>query len=161
VRTELQLILRIWGARLDPGEMTLRTGVSPRRAFEVGEARGRAASQVAGWEWESRTGNDVEPLMADLVRALGPHASHVKAAADAGAMVQLTVVGTVAGDLIPDAVTADATGYAVPEGEGFEPFIAADRPVIYFDEAALGFLSATSAVLEVHLDFDLDARRTG
>jgi hypothetical protein len=132
-------------------------GVQPTRAFEVGEARGAAARNTAGWEWFSRWGDaDAEPLVGEMLSALGPGERALRAAADGGASVKLTVVGEVRGDLVQTEEEAEVIGWHGGENGDFRPFIAADRPVIYLDAPALRFLSAVLATVDTHVDFDLD-----
>jgi hypothetical protein len=156
-KTRLQLRLRVWGSSLDPAALTQAIGVQPARSFQVGEGKGAAARNTAGWEWFSRWGDaDAEPLVDEMLNALGPGEEALRAAADAGASVKLTVVGDVRGDLVQTQGDAEAIGWHGGEDENFRPFIAADRPVIYLDLPALRFLTAVLATVDTHVDFDLD-----
>jgi hypothetical protein len=80
----------------------------------------------------------------------------LRAAADGGASIKLTVVGDVRGDLVQTQGEADAIGWHGGDDKDFRPFIAADRPVIYLDVPALRFLAAVMATIDTHIDFDLD-----
>jgi hypothetical protein len=157
VKTRLQLRFRVWGRAVNPTVLTSATAVTPTRAFEVGEARGKASRQVAGWEWHSGWGDrDAEPLLAEFVRVFESHTAVFRKAVDAGADASLTIVGEVLGDLVSSQEEADAKGWFNGEGADFRPFIADDRPIIDLDLAVLHVLVEMNAQLNTHLDFDLD-----
>ena len=158
MKTRLQLRFRLWGTNVDPNEVTTATAVAPTRAFEVGEAKGKASQHVAGWEWHSAWGDsDAEPLLAEFVRLLGPHALVFRRAVDAGADATLSIVGEVLGDFVSAEEDADAKGWLAGEGAEFRRFIAAHRPVVDLNRAVLSALVEMDAEVTTHIDFDLDA----
>jgi hypothetical protein len=156
--TELQLILRVRGAALQPSVLTRQTGIVPTRSFEVGEARGRSA-ETAGWDLESPTGADDEPLLADLVARLQPHRDVLRAWRQQGCTITLTVVGEVRGDLVQEPEEADRRGYLVENDRPFEPFFDVDRVGVGLNESAVAFLAEVGAAYYTHIDCEYERPR--
>jgi len=154
--TELRVVFRVRGVNFDPDWITQRTGVAPSRAYHVGEARGRSA-ELAGWEWQSATGPDDEPLIATLVAELGPHADVFRACRDAGADVRVTVVGEVRGDVIQTVEQAEARRFMVWPDEEFQPIFDVDRVGVSLSEEAIRFLAAVGASYATHIDCEYQA----
>jgi hypothetical protein len=158
MKTRLALGFRVRGAELDPDTITRETDVTPSRTFSVGEARGQAARLVAGWDWDSEwADHDTEVLMRDFVRTFGAHAATFRRVVDAGASATLRVSGDVLGDLITTEDAAEAAGWDGGHGTSFAPFIACDRPAVFFDTELIGLVAAMGAEIDTHIDFDLDS----
>jgi Domain of unknown function (DUF4279) len=151
----------VWGRNLDPEALTLQLEVEPSRSFLVGERAGRAAHEVAGWEWESEwSGWDIEPSVRRLIGLLGPHRAILKSCVDDGATARLVVAGEIDMDVVPTLAEADSRGYGFEAGE-FAPFLDGDRVGLYFDSDALQFLADIGATLDTHIDIDLDDGKEG
>jgi hypothetical protein len=149
--TEIELVFRVRGAGLRPAALTEQTGVVPSRAFEVGEAAG-ASALVAGWEWGLGTADTDEPLLTSLLAASGPHRAVLRQWHDAGCAITLTVVGTVAGDLVTSAVEADRRGHVWSD----EPYLDVDRVGVSLTAEAVVFLADIGASYSTHIDCEYD-----
>ena len=116
-KTCLQLRFRVWGHNLDPDALTQRLGIEPSRKFHIGERPGRAAHEVAGWEWRSEwTGWDIESSMGRLVALLGPHRNVLRSCVEEGATIRLMVAGEFDMDVVTDLEEAERRGYGFDEG---------------------------------------------
>jgi hypothetical protein len=157
-RTELRLWFRVWGKDVSPEALTEATGITPTRAFQIGEARGAYAKTIAGWEWVRDGWTDVEtdPLFAEALAVLGPHEVVFAASRAAGAEVVLSLGGYVYGDIIASASEADRRGFYVSEEEPFRPYFQADRVEFSLSPDVLGFLGRTGATFTTHIDAVLD-----
>ena len=148
--TVIDLVFRVWGARLSPEEVTLATGITPARSFRVGEMRGAAAKRVAGWEWRSAKGDDDEALMQTLLRDLGPHTALFRRCHEEGAMLSLTVVGVIRGDLVESWEEAERRKIDAENGDRFRRFLDADRVGVSLSDAAIQFLAAVGELRDAH-----------
>jgi hypothetical protein len=156
-KTCLQLRFRVWGPNLNPEKLTSDLNINPSRTFQVGELAGRAAHNVAGWEWCSAwAGWDTDPIVEGFVDLFSPHAAILRSCADDGARVFLAVVGDLGADLVDTLEEADKRGYGFEENEQFAAFLDCDRVGVAFDAKALQFLAAISSSLSTHIDIDLD-----
>src|SRR4051812_8776341 len=157
-RTELRLLFRVWGKDVSPEALTETTGISPTRAFQIGEAHGAYAKTVAGWEWERDGWTDVEtdPLFAEALAVLGPHEVVFAASHAAGAEVVLSLGGYVYGEIIVSASEADRRGFHVSEEKSFRPFFEANRVEFSLSPQVLGFLERIGATFNTHIDALLD-----
>lgn len=153
--TVIDLVFRVWGARLNPEELTVATGITPARSFHVGEMRGAAANRVAGWEWRSAEGEDDEALMQALLRDLAPHVDLFRLCHEEGATLSLTVVGVIRGDLVESWEEAERRKIRAENGDRFRRFLDADRVGVSLSEAAIQFLAAVGATYETHIDLEL------
>jgi hypothetical protein len=160
--TTVEIVFRLWGRDLVPGDITARTGVHPSRTFLVGERSGRAAAEVAAWEWRSGlwTEQDIEALLTQMIEVLGPHRILFRHEVDQGTVATLTVVGAVRGDVLQTAEEADRHGWAVPEDRPFEPFFAGDRVAISLGLDVIEFLASVRCTFDTHIDVELDRDQT-
>lgn len=154
--TELHLAFRLRGPDLDPEALSKETGFTPTRTFAKGELPGRGVVGVAGWDWRSESGPDVEALLQTMVELLGPHATAIRARVDAGATAVLTVVGAVTGDVLLTPVEAEQRRITVTPDEPFEPLFDGDRIGLWFDPEVMAFLAAVGCSLGTHIDVELE-----
>jgi hypothetical protein len=150
--TQIQLVFRVWGPRLDPELLTAQTGTIPSRIFQVGELKGAAANVVAGWEWRTGEGSDDEPMVREMLDVLSPHAGVFRACRDEGADIWLSAVGTVGGDLIDTPEQAQQRRWHVSSDTPFEPILDVDRVGLGLSAEAIRFLADVGASFETHID---------
>jgi hypothetical protein len=147
---------------LDPESLTASLGITPTRSFHVGERHGKAAHDVAGWEWFSDwAGWDTDPLVDQFVQLFNPHAAVLQSCVENGATVRLAVVGDLGADLVDNQEEAEGRGFGYEENETFVPFLDCDRVGLGFDVNTIRFLASISASLDTHIDIDLDDGQEG
>lgn len=154
--TRLHLVFRLRGPKVNPEWLSERTGIEPHRSFHVGESRAEASKSVAGWEWRSEDGPDDEPIVEDLLAALGSHVDILRRCRDEGADISLTVVGEVRGDVVDSVDEAERRRWSVDEREPFRPTFDVDRVGLQLSEAAILFLAAVGASYYSHIDVEYE-----
>jgi hypothetical protein len=155
--THVQLRFSLWGPEISPELLSATTGVTPSRTFHVGELKGAAVKDRAGWEWNSAWSSDDEQLFDEMLRALAPHTALLRAAVDSGAEAHVALVGEVRGVVVDTKEEALRRNFYVAEDRPFEPFFDCDRPGPFLSEEAIGFLSAIGASFGTHVDVGLDS----
>jgi hypothetical protein len=115
------------------------------------------AAARAGWDWDSEWGQDVQPLLEEMLSALGDGSSlRSFTAGDPEATLRVSVVGEHVLDLVSTAgEAAERHLYDPEQDEPFEPFLDGDRVGLVFSPAALAFLSTSGAILDTHISFEL------
>ena len=149
---EIELIFRVWGERLDPEVVTEATGISPAKAFQVGERRGPAAYPVAGWEWLSSKADDGGAPLDEMMRVLEPHQATFRRCVDEGARFSVTVRGHYVGQVVKTAAEAERLRWYVREDRPFRTFLACDTIGVVLTPEHLEFLASVDADFETHID---------
>jgi hypothetical protein len=88
--------------------LTDEIGIEPHTKYLAGEPlRGPCVHERAGWEWRSDLREDAEPLLESLLSLFEPHIDLIALCGEQGAEVSLTIVGSIAGDVVASEEEAD------------------------------------------------------
>ena len=136
--TELELIFHVRGPQLDPDLLNATLGIVPERTFHVGELRGLAAHEVAGWEWRiDRCGADTGPVLNQFMELFVPHREVLRLCVDVGARIRLKVFGYIGAERVASHAESERRGL---DSDVVEPrLLDADGVYLNFDVEVLEF----------------------
>ena len=104
----------------------------------------------------AQRGPEDEPQVASLLATFSPHVAVLRRCRDDGAMISLTIVGEVRGDVVGSPREAERRKLLADESDAFKPFFDVDRVGVSLSAVAIRFLADIGASFHTHIDVEFE-----